>query len=176
MKSSSAAITKLPKFLSRLQISLFDPYQLFIKEVHLETESKDYNACYFKLKNKNVVFRTAKTTPKKIGQFVTLWKRNKNGPIEPFRFQESADLYIIETINRNQIGYFLFAKEILNEKGILFGKHKGKRGFRVYPSWDKPKNKQGNTTQIWQIPYFHEIIENRQELNTLKKQLEIFIK
>lgn len=176
MKSISTSKKNLPEFLKNLQNALFNPFELSIGEVYLDEESKEYNACYFKIKNKKIIFRTAKTTPKKIGQFVTLWKRSKNGPIEPFDFKDSNYLYIIETIYKNRIGYFLFTNELLNEKGILLGKHNGKRGFRVYPSWDKPNNKQANTTQIWQLPYFHEMKENSQDLNTIRQHLEIFIK
>ena len=30
----------------------------------------------------------------------------------------------------------------------------GKRGFRVYPKWDLPENKQAKQTQSWQVSYF----------------------
>ncbi|WP_420871188.1 MepB family protein [Leptospira bandrabouensis] len=176
MKSISTSKKNLPEFLKNLQNSLFDPFELLIEEVYLDEESKEYNACYLTIKNIKFIFRTAKSTPKKIGQFVTLWKRSKNGPIEPFLYKDNIDLYIIETINQNKTGYFLFSKVVLNEKGILFGKHIGKRGFRVYPSWDKPNNKQGITTQKWQLSYFVESTDIKDNLKALKTHLEIFIK
>ncbi|XDD45351.1 MepB family protein [Leptospira sp. WS39.C2] len=122
--------------------------------VVIEEESEDYHACHFQCNDKKIIFRKSKITPKKIGQFVTLWKRNQNGIIEPFSFSDSFNFCIIETIVKNKIGYFLFTKEILNEQGILSGKHEGKRGFRIYPTWDQPNNKQGNVTQKWQSPFF----------------------
>ena len=30
----------------------------------------------------------------------------------------------------------------------------GKRGFRVYPNWDIPQNKQATKTQNWQSQFF----------------------
>lgn len=166
----------IPKFLLRLQKKLFDLYHLTIEEIQYDKESEDYNAIKFECKNKIIIFRTAKITPKKIGQFVTLWKRSKNGPIEPFHYKDNIDLYIIETINENRNGYFIFPKVVLNEKGILLGKYIGKRGFRVYPPWDTPNNKQGITTQNWQLFYFVESTDIKDNLEALKTHLEIFIK
>jgi hypothetical protein len=35
----------------------------------------------------------------------------------------------------------------------------GKRGFRVYPIWDKPDNKQAEKTQKWQVKHFLDCTE-----------------
>lgn len=40
-----------------------------------EAESAEYGACRFALEGHSIVFRVAKITPTKTGQFVTLWKR-----------------------------------------------------------------------------------------------------
>lgn len=165
----------LPAFLKNAQKTLFDPLKLIITNVSLEEESADYNACHFQCNGKKITFRSAKVTPKKIGQFVTLWKRSQKGPIEPFHYNDKMDLYIIETQYNNHVGYFIFTKEILNEKGILFGKYEGKRGFRVYPTWDQPNNKQGMSTQNWQLSYFLERSEDRNDLDSLRRHLKIFI-
>ncbi|MCW7475441.1 MepB protein [Leptospira levettii] len=165
-----------PNYLVNIQKHLFDPLQLKIENLIIEKESKNYNACSFQCNNRMVIFRTANNTPKKKGLFVTLWKRNKSGSIEPFHYQDSFDLTIIETIHKNKVGYFIFNKEILNEKGILFGKQKGKLGFRVYPRWDNPNNRQGIVTQKWQSPFF---IETKDEMivnHCLNFLSEIFIK
>ncbi|MCW7463201.1 MepB family protein [Leptospira limi] len=128
-----------------------------MENIIIEKEGKNYNSCSFNCNNKKVIFRTANNTPKKNGLFVTLWKRSKSGTIKPYQYKDLFHLSIIETIYNDHIGYFLFNKEILNEKGILFGKQKGKLGFRVYPRWDNPNNKQGILTQKWQSPFFIEI-------------------
>lgn len=165
-----------PIFLTHTKESLFDSLGLVITNIQIEPESAEYDACYFQVQNKNIRFRKAKITPTKIGQFVTLWKRSKTGPIEPFNIKDDIDLYIIATNNKNRMGYFIFTKQILNEKGILSGKYEGKRGFRVYPSWDKPNNKQGATTQNWQLPFFIETSEQKFESDWKDPILKIFIK
>lgn len=102
-----------------------------------------------------IKFRRAKITPKKIGQFVTVWKRNAKGITTPFSLSDPFDFYIILTEASNQVGCFIFPKSILGEKGILTTpKQEGKRGFRVYPTWDYPTSKQAQKTQQWQKNYF----------------------
>ncbi len=123
-----------------------------------ESESVEYAACSFNLNGKSVTSRVSKVTPTKTGQFVTLWKRNKEGVICPHRSSEATDLYVIHCFNENLVGQFVFTKEILIQQGVLSspGK-KGKLGFRVYPKWDKAENKQAQTTQKWQLNYFVEV-------------------
>ena len=51
----------------------------------------------------------------------------------------------------------MFTKKILLTNKILSDvniKQGGKRGFRVYPTWSIPNNKQALATQTWQIEYF----------------------
>jgi hypothetical protein len=53
------------------------------------------------------------------------------------------------------LGQFVFPKLVLLKQGILAGdKTPGKRGFRVYPPWDKTGNRQAQNTQAWQLEYF----------------------
>ena len=52
-------------------------------------------------------------------------------------------------------GVFKFSKEVLIKHGIVSTEKKdGKRGFRVYPIWDKTTSKQAIKAQIWQLEYF----------------------
>ena len=120
-----------------------------------EKESKDYNAAQFRVNNHRILFRTAKITPKKIGQFVTLWKRSNNGPIQPFDMTDPFDFIVVEIISDRGKGYFIFPKNILCEKAIFSTNNKeGKRAMRVYAPWDKTDNAQAKKTQAWQIKYF----------------------
>jgi hypothetical protein len=121
----------------------------------LKKESKEYNACSYTLGGKNIIERTAKITPTKIGQFVTCWKRNAEGITEPHKDSDDLDFFYIKVIAGNKSGVFKFSKEALIQNGILSTEKKdGKRGFRVYPIWDKPTSKQAIKTQIWQLEYF----------------------
>ena len=63
----------------------------------LNKESVEYEACSFKLNEKVIQYRVSKITPTKTGQFVAIWKRNKNGLTEPFNdlddFESDLDNY-----------------------------------------------------------------------------------
>lgn len=136
---------------------------LIIDEFVPEAESQEYGASEFKMNNRNIKFRVAKITPTKVGQFVTLWKRIDNGPIQPFDMADPFDLVVISVRTAERFGQFVFPKVILCKQGIVSknGK-KGKRAIRVYPAWDIVNNKQAIKTQKWQLPYFFEISSNRQ--------------
>jgi len=125
------------------------------------TESTEYGACDFKIDALNIKYRIAKITPTKTGQFVTLWKRNNEGIIEPYDIDDEIDLVVISTRSEKHFGQFVFPKAVLLQKGILSGNHKeGKRALRVYPPWDIANSKQALKTQQWQLTYFLEIPAN----------------
>ena len=101
------------------------------------------------------IIREAKATPKKTGQFVSIWKRKEEAITAPHHINDEFETLIIECKDENKSGRFIFPKSILAEKGIVSTpERKGKRGIRVYPPWDKPKSKQGLKTQAWQIKFF----------------------
>ena len=136
---------------------VFEKLELTIHNLHIEKESKDYAACQFELNDLKIIFREAKITPTKIGQFVTLWKRINQKPIQPFSVSDDFDFVIINAKTAVTFGQFVFPKSILEQKGYLQSESKkGKLGFRVYPSWDKTENKQAQQTQKWQLDYFIE--------------------
>lgn len=145
----------------------------------LEHESQEYGAAAFQINNYHALFRTSKITPTKTGQFVTIWKRNNKGPIEPFHISDDIDLIIISSRKDDHMGQFIFPKDVLYIKGIISDNIKeGKRGIRVYPPWDDPVNSQGSKTQKWQLEYFLDLsadipvdLENAKKLfNPIKRQ------
>lgn len=145
----------IPNVLSETKHLLFDKCDFVLLNPFSENESADYDACQFQLNSRNVVFRTAKITPTKIGQFVTLWKRIGSGPIQPFDFSDDVDLFVINTKTNNHFGQFVFPKAVLLEQGVLTSSLKeGKRAIRVYPPWDRTVSKQAQKTQRWQLEYF----------------------
>ena len=122
-------------------------------------ESAEYNAYQFCLDQKNICYREAKITPVKTGHFVTLWKRNKSGIIEPFDFSDEIDFVIVSTRKGDRLGQFVFPKTVLLEKGVFSTPTKeGKRATRVYPPWAETTSPQAQKTQKWQLQYFYEII------------------
>lgn len=144
--------------LNQIKTEVYDKCALEISDFKLEPESKEYDACRFELNGLNIISRNAKVTPTKAGQFVTFWKRNGNGPIEPFSENDPIDFFVVNIRTESKLGQFVFPKSVLIKKGIISTERKeGKRAFRVYPNWDIARNKQAERTQKWQLDYFYEI-------------------
>ena len=120
-----------------------------------DAESVEYGACSFELNGKLIQHRASKITPTKTGQFVTIWKRNRDGITEPFSVSDNIDFIIISAKSDDNFGQFIFPLAVLADKGIITQNSKeGKRGIRVYPPWDTATNKQAQKTQTWQTEYF----------------------
>ena len=146
--------------LEKIKSSIYNKCNFKVSNVIIDKESQEYDGCKFLLDERKIIFRTAKITPKKVGQFVTFWKRNQNGITEPFSENDTIDFYVINVESENKTGQFVFPKSVLIEKGIIStSKKDGKIGFRVYPSWDKTISKQAIKTQNWQLKYFFEVNE-----------------
>ncbi|MCK0131174.1 MepB family protein [Flavobacteriaceae bacterium F08102] len=144
--------------LSVLFSTLYRPAGLLVSNFTLEPESQAYKASRYRINSATVISRKAKITPKKTGQFVTCWKRIPNGTIQPFDHTDPIDFLSITIRFKDRLGHFVFPTDILLENAILSTPLKeGKRGFRVYPPWDQPQNKQAIKSQQWQLPYFFEL-------------------
>ena len=149
---------------------LLDTYHLVYQPLKLncsfpekEPESSEYAAYNFELHGLSVKFRAAKITPKKIGAFVTIWKRVNKGPIQPYDSSDSIDLFVVSIRKDHYFGQFVFPKSALLKYGILSKNGSGgKRAIRVYPPWDKPISAQAKKTQNWQQRYFLEIREDQE--------------
>ena len=75
---------------SLLEQECYTNCEFTIKNTILDLESIEYNASSFLLNEHKIIYRKSKETPKKLGQFVTFWKRSALGPIEPYN--ENDDL------------------------------------------------------------------------------------
>lgn len=140
--------------------NLYQKHGFKFLELMNEAESMEYDACTFKLNGKKIKFRSAKITPTKIGQFVTLWKRNIDGITQPQEHTDPIDLVIISTRKNKNFGQFIFPKEVLVKQSIFSTQEKeGKRGFRVYPPWDLAENAQAKKTQAWQLEYYLDLTD-----------------
>ena len=141
-----------------VKTQIYNKVNFQIYKIENEIEVIEYDACRFELNKMKIISRSSKITPKKVGQFVTFWKRNINKTTEPYSETDLIDFYVINVKTETNFGQFVFPKSELINKGIISTKEKdGKRGFRVYPSWDNPKNKQANKAQEWQLKYFYDI-------------------
>ena len=127
-----------------------------------EIESAEYGAFRLALSGKNVVFRIAKTTPTKIGQFVTLWKRPSEGDeIAPFDSSDAVDFMVVSVHDASHRGQFVFnRKQLLAEDVMSRNGEGGKRAIRVYPAWCRPTVKQAIKTQQWQLRHFFAISDD----------------
>ncbi|WP_434592851.1 MepB family protein [Streptomyces sp. A5-4] len=143
---------------------LYDPSGFACSRPEPEAESAEYGAYVFILDGLSVRFRAAKTTPTKVGQFATVWKRSPDGPIQPFDVEDPVDLFVISTREDDEgighFGQFVFSRQVLRERGILARNGSGgKRAFRVYPPWTMTANRQAGRTQTWQLDHFLHLTE-----------------
>ncbi|MER7582277.1 MepB family protein [Kitasatospora sp. NPDC097691] len=139
---------------------VYEPNGFICSQPVAETESAEYGAHELTVDGLSVRFRAAKTTPKKVGQFVTVWKRSAEGPIQPFDAADPVDLFVVSCRDRGHFGQFVFPRDVLCEQGIVSRAGVGgKRAFRVYPPWVLPTARQARSTQVWQADYFLTIPE-----------------
>lgn len=151
---------------------VYDKCGFELRNLKLNAEGLAYGACSFELAGQKIEHRISKITPAKTGQFVTIWKRNKNGITEPFDILDDIDFIAITTKSGDNFGQFIFPKSVLADKGIITQNGKdGKRGIRVYPAWDTVSNKQAEKTQNWQLKYFVTIGSNNSAELALSKKI-----
>jgi hypothetical protein len=159
----SADYTLPPELLHTIQ-HVYAPADLQVtREPEREGGKKglEYGACRFALNDAEIVFRIAKTTPKKTGQFVTVWKpappdwKMTQHDIVPLDASDGVDFVVVSVADINNRGQFVFNRAVLIQQGIMTHQGKlGKLSFRVYPPWVKPTSSQAIKTQQWQSQYF----------------------
>ena len=129
-----------------------------VSELRAEAESLDYGAHTLAVNGQSAAFRIARTTPKKAGQFVTLWQRTTpegGGPIRPFDSSDGVELFIVSVSGREGSGYFAFPQATLIARGVVSRDFVGgKRAMRVYPPWSIPANRTAQATQRWQLEFY----------------------
>ncbi len=155
-----ASINPLPH---QLEIAIKHAYEatgMAVENAIREPESAEYGACRLEVDGQNIVFRVAKTTPIKIGKFVTIWRR-LNDITTPFDSTDNVDLVVIDVSDSQNHGQFVFNRRVLIEKGIMsHNNKKGKMAIRIYPPWSRPVVKQAIKTQQWQLRYFFSFSPN----------------
>lgn len=120
-----------------------------------EPESTDYCAHTLTLGEQPAAFRVAKTTPTKLGQFVTLWLRSTEGPIRPYDMDDGVTLFAIQAGSGAGLGMFMFPAHSLAQHGVLSIAGKGgKRAIRVYPPDVVTLSAQARRTQKWQCEFW----------------------
>ncbi|MEV6950596.1 MepB family protein [Streptomyces sp. NPDC051183] len=147
---------------------VYDPCGMACSQPVPENESAEYAAHAFTVDGLALRFRAARTTPTKVGQFVTVWKRSPGGPIQPFDATDPVDLFVVSTRDDGGsgsglgFGQFVFPKDALVRHGVVAaGGSGGKRAFRVYPPWATTTNRQAASAQAWQLEHFLDLHEDR---------------
>lgn len=133
--------------LEELQAKLWDPCKMASSVPVPDAGSAEYCGHTFILDGRNVVFRAAKTTPTKAGQFVTLWRRSEQGPIRPFDVSDGVALFIVSAA----AGLFVFPAGVLAAHGVLSTNGVGgKRAVRLYAPDVVATSVQARKSQAWQ--------------------------
>lgn len=160
--------------LQDLYKNIYEPYNFDLVDKKKESENNAYDAHTFALNGKKIVYRQAKITPTKTGLFVALWQRSSTKTAIPYSIHSDFDLVIIHCYEHGKTGQFIFNKKALEQKKIIStNKQTGKNGFRVYPSWSIPKNKQAEQTQKWQLNHF---VETTQLSENIIEQIKKLLK
>lgn len=124
-------------------------------DVAPEPASAGYGAHTLTLAGRRAIFRIAKTTPTKAGQFVTLWRRSAEGPIRPYDTNDGVALFAIQAGSGAGLGMFVFPLSVLARRGVVSdGGRGGKRAMRVYTPDVEPASAQARRTQAWQCEHF----------------------
>lgn len=135
--------------------SIYQPCELAYTQPFEDKNAAIYGGCALMVNGKQVIFRIAKTTPTKLGQFVTLWKRIGTSLPLPFHEDDQIDLFVVNVRKENHLGQFIFPKSALIKEGVISSKNKkGKCAIRVYHPWDIVTSTQAIRTQKWQLQYF----------------------
>jgi len=103
-------LKNIPDDLLPAKEMVYDKCAFDCRNVIIEPESADYGACTFTLNGMSIKYRVAKITPAKAGQFVTIWKRKNNGPIEPFDWKDNLDIVVISTRKNESFWTVYFSK------------------------------------------------------------------
>src|SRR5699024_7708167 len=96
-----------------------DDFNFSIRKFELEVWNYEYEAINININNNSFKSRLAKKKPKKAGYFVTLWLKNELEKNRPYNYDEMKDKLIINVLDGDNKGQFIFPKELLADKGVL---------------------------------------------------------
>ena len=85
-------------------------------------------------------------------------EKDENNTNVPFTEDDLENQLIVNIVDDNRRGQFIFPKDILIKKGILKVMILKENGIEVYPPWETELNKTAAKTQAWQCAYFNEIV------------------
>lgn len=128
--------------------------------IELEQWNEEYESMHILCETIDFKSRLAKKTPKKSGYFVAIWKKDSLNKNTPFNNNDIGDYLVVNILDDNNKGQFIFPVDVLIDKGIIQSeKSKGKMAFRVYPPWEVELNKTAFASQKWQTEHFYKMNE-----------------
>lgn len=101
MTTESRIINSFHSDLKIAKELVYDKCGFDLTNPKLNSESAEYGACSFGLNGKTIQHRVSKITPTKAGQFVAIWKRNKDGITEPFDILDDIDFSAVVGLMTN---------------------------------------------------------------------------
>lgn len=152
---------RVPASFRLLQERFLHPAGCVVTDIEREPESAEYGAIRFRLGGQACVYRQAKHTPKKVGQFVTVWKRpTPSADIAPFDREDGIERVFVFADEQARFGVFVFPVQQLLEQAIFSERSEGgKRAFRVYAPWTEPEAAQARRSKKWQCRHFVELTD-----------------
>lgn len=118
-------------------------------------ESADYSGYSILVNDLAAQFRVGKSTPTKLGHFVTFWVRSTAGPIRPFAKEDAVERFLVYVSSIERHGLFDFPVAELVRRGVVsVGGVGGKRALRVYAPWVAVTSAQAKRTQAWQAAFY----------------------
>lgn len=116
----------IPDSFNLFQEQFLKPLDKTAVNIEREKESAEYGSVRFEMNGQTCLYRQAKHTPKKVGQFAALWKRPAmSGEIAPFDYDDGIDKVIILAEEHPRFGVFVFPCRLLVEKDIFSEKSIG---------------------------------------------------
>ncbi len=146
------------EYLPDITYQIYNNDNLFSKDAIKMYSDKDI-LCFLS-SEKKICIRLSHTTPTKLGQFVTLYKRYA-GKIIPLNISDIEYLIIVYT-EPNLHGMFimnqqmLLLQNIISHKQIDINREYGKLSFRIYHPSCMLNSKQAITSQKWQQSTFYD--------------------
>ncbi|MGO2659715.1 MepB family protein [Mycetocola reblochoni] len=127
-----------------------------VSSVVVEAQNSDYESGLARIDGQDWHVRTARTTPTKPGAFLAFWRRRPDGATAPFERDAVGAGLLVFVRQQERRGVFAFTAAHLDALDVTAGSGRGKRGFRVYPSWCGGLNPAALATQRRQAPAFEE--------------------
>lgn len=102
-----------------LVMGLFDVLGVEYSPAVSEPDNAEYGAVIADVGQSTTRFRVGKLTPRKVGLFVSVWRRAPGGSTEPFPAEGNVDMLVVAAREGDRFGAFVFPTEVLVSRGVV---------------------------------------------------------